>query len=122
MGRKPPQGAVTFPVPQSLHLHYALAGLEGEFDRVGEASLERSIGSRRNHETVYNDVNGVRLFLVERGKLVDGIYRAVDLDARKAVALHCRKRFFVPALLALHERGVDDNFCATCPFPVPTPH
>ena len=82
----------------------AMPRLQGQFDRIGEA---RAVAGQ--HEAVDDDVDAVRLLFVERGDFFEQIRLAIDLDARKAVALQGRKNLFMAALLSLHDRREEEN-------------
>ena len=84
-----------------------MAGLERELDGVGEA---RPVA--RQDEAVHDDVDVVRLLLVELGQLVRRIRRPVDPDAREAVALERGERLLVATLLPLRDGRVEDRLAA----------
>ena len=70
----------------------------------------RQAGSvARQHKAVDDDVDVVRLLLVQLWQLVHRMHDAVDPDPCEAVAPDGGERFLVSALLALHYRGVDDD-------------
>ena len=104
----------------------AMPGLQGQFDRIGEARAKRGVYHwprairrarryaarplcRRQNEAIDDDINRVRLLLVERGDFFEQIRLTIDLDARKAVALQGRKNLFMAALLSLHDRREEEN-------------
>ena len=64
---------------------------------------------RRQHETVDDDVDGVCLLLVQRRHLFKQIRLAVDADAREAVALQRGEDLLMPPLLALDDRGKEED-------------
>ena len=89
---------------QHLDFHHALAGLEGELDRVGEA---RAVAGQ--HEAVDDDVDAVGLLLVERRHLFEQVRLAIDAHAREAVALQRREDVLVATLLSLHDWGEKED-------------
>ena len=82
----------------------ARALLERQLDGVCEA---RPVAGQ--HEAVHDDVDVVGPLLVQLRQLVDGVRLAVDANPRKAIAPYRGEGLLVAALLALHDRRVDDD-------------